>query len=216
MRIGYLVNQYPKVSHTFVRREIRALEARGVTVERFSVRDTSAEVKDDDDRAELVRTRVLLPTDRAEAAAALASATARLAATRPGRFREASALAIAFAQSLRRLEPWMRRLGEAARLADIRFVMDGPRAAHQTLGPTVRVEWTGGQGENRADQVIGGMLRVSDMSMPTWVITRDTDLGRRAREAGAVVEAPEAFTRRAVAAGIKADTFVGGGGGPRR
>lgn len=121
-----------------------------------------------------------------------------------------------FAQSLRRLEPWMRRLGEAARLADIRFVMDGPRAAHQTLGPTVRVEWTGGQGENRADRVIEGMLRVSDMSMPTWVITRDTDLGRRAREAGAVVEAPEAFTRRALAAGVKADTVVGGGGGPRR
>jgi len=117
MRIGYLVNQYPKVSHTFVRREIRALEARGVTVERFSVRDTSAEVKDDDDRAELVRTRVLLPTDRAEAAAALASATARLAATRPGRFREASALAIAFAKKADRRAVHGAYLGEAARLA---------------------------------------------------------------------------------------------------
>ena len=29
MRIAYLVNQYPKVSHTFIRREIQALEALG-------------------------------------------------------------------------------------------------------------------------------------------------------------------------------------------
>lgn len=121
-----------------------------------------------------------------------------------------------FVQSLRRLEPWMRNLGKAARLADIRFVMDGPHEAHRTLGPTVRIDWSGGQGEHRADRVIEGMLRVHDASMPTWVITRDADLGRRAREAGAVIEAPEAFTRRALAAGIKADAVVGGGGGPRR
>ncbi len=121
-----------------------------------------------------------------------------------------------FVQSLRKLEPWMRSLGKAARLADIRFVMDGPHEAHRTLGPTVRVDWSGGHGENRADRVIEGMLRVPDASMPTWVITRDADLGRRAREAGALVEAPEAFTRRAVAAGIVAVTVGGAAVDPRR
>lgn len=117
MRVGYLVNQYPKVSHTFVRREIRALEARGVHVERFSVRDTRAEVKDDDDLDELARTHVLLPTDRREAARQIASATARIVATRPGRFRDASALAVAFASKADRRVVHGAYLGEAARLA---------------------------------------------------------------------------------------------------
>ena len=38
VKVAYLVNQYPAVSHSFIRREIVALEARGVTVERFSIR----------------------------------------------------------------------------------------------------------------------------------------------------------------------------------
>ena len=36
-RVAYLVNQYPAVSHTFIRREILALERQGVTVDRFSL-----------------------------------------------------------------------------------------------------------------------------------------------------------------------------------
>lgn len=116
MRIGYLVNQYPKVSHTFVRREIRALEARGVHVERFSVRDTSAEVTDDDDRAELVRTRVLLPTDKAEAAVVVGHALARVAASDPARFRAATTLALSFAKRAERPVVHAAYLGEACRL----------------------------------------------------------------------------------------------------
>jgi glycosyltransferase involved in cell wall biosynthesis len=37
-RVAYIVNQYPKVSHSFIRREILALEAQGVEVVRLSVR----------------------------------------------------------------------------------------------------------------------------------------------------------------------------------
>ena len=37
MRIAYLVNQYPTTSHSFIRREIHALEAQGVEVLRFSI-----------------------------------------------------------------------------------------------------------------------------------------------------------------------------------
>ncbi len=38
MRVAYLINQYPKVSHSFIRREIQALERLGVQVLRVSVR----------------------------------------------------------------------------------------------------------------------------------------------------------------------------------
>ena len=42
MKVAYLVNQYPHVSHSFIRREILALEAHGVTVERFTTDSGSA------------------------------------------------------------------------------------------------------------------------------------------------------------------------------
>ena len=119
MRIGYLVNQYPKVSHTFVRREIRALEARGIDVERFSIRDMTHEVKDDDDRDEARRTTVVLPTDRVAAASALAAATARVATSSPSRFKEASALAVHFARHAERQLVHAAYLGEAARLLEL-------------------------------------------------------------------------------------------------
>lgn len=60
MRVAYLVTEYPKASHTFIRREIEALERRGVTVDRFAVRGWDAELVDARDIAELGRTRYLL------------------------------------------------------------------------------------------------------------------------------------------------------------
>ena len=38
MRIAYLVSQYPAASHTFIRREVMGLRARGFDVETFSIR----------------------------------------------------------------------------------------------------------------------------------------------------------------------------------
>ena len=38
MKVAYLMNTYPLVSTTFIRREIHALEELGVQVERFAVR----------------------------------------------------------------------------------------------------------------------------------------------------------------------------------
>ena len=60
MRIAYLVNQYPKVSHTFIRREILALEQQGVEVVRFAIRGWDAELVDPQDIEERARTRYLL------------------------------------------------------------------------------------------------------------------------------------------------------------
>ncbi len=57
MRIAYFVNQYPKVSQSFIRREILELENQGVEVFRYSVkRERSNDVVSDDDRAELSKT----------------------------------------------------------------------------------------------------------------------------------------------------------------
>jgi colanic acid/amylovoran biosynthesis glycosyltransferase len=60
MRIAYLTNQYPHVRHTFIRREIVALEGLGVPVERFSVRDSGADAVDPADKAEYQKTTALL------------------------------------------------------------------------------------------------------------------------------------------------------------
>lgn len=60
MRIGYFINQYPKVSHSFIRREINALERLGVVVERFSVKESPEELVDVLDKNEFIKTRYLL------------------------------------------------------------------------------------------------------------------------------------------------------------
>lgn len=59
-KVAYLVNQYPKVSHTFIRREILALEALGLEVMRLSVRGWENEVPDPVDESERQKTRYLL------------------------------------------------------------------------------------------------------------------------------------------------------------
>lgn len=59
-KIAYLVNQYPMTSHSFIRREILALEAIGWEVERFSVRSTAGSYVDPSDAVEASRTTVLL------------------------------------------------------------------------------------------------------------------------------------------------------------
>lgn len=58
--VAYLVNQYPHTSHSFIRREIAALEERGVAVARFSVRPSGGKLVDPADQAEAGRTKVLL------------------------------------------------------------------------------------------------------------------------------------------------------------
>jgi len=60
MKVAYFVNQYPKVSHTFIRREIAALERIGVQVERIALRGWDAEVTDAEDVVERQRTRYVL------------------------------------------------------------------------------------------------------------------------------------------------------------
>ncbi|MBF8777861.1 glycosyltransferase [Pseudomonas fulva] len=60
MRIAYFVNQYPKVSHSFIRREILALERLGITVQRIALRGWDAEVQDPEDACEKAETVYVL------------------------------------------------------------------------------------------------------------------------------------------------------------
>jgi colanic acid/amylovoran biosynthesis glycosyltransferase len=92
--VAYLINQYPKVSHSFIRREILALERQGVTVLRFAARGWDDDVPDPVDRLERGRTRYLL--QRGLAPALLAAA--KLALARPGVFLGALRLALTMAR----------------------------------------------------------------------------------------------------------------------
>lgn len=61
-RIGYLTAEYPKVSHTFIAREVTALRRAGVDVCTFSVRRTPDErLYSEEDRAAAEETFAILP-----------------------------------------------------------------------------------------------------------------------------------------------------------
>jgi glycosyltransferase involved in cell wall biosynthesis len=89
MRVAYLVNQYPKVSHSFIRREIMALERLGVEVQRFAVRGWDGPLVDAEDLQERARTQYLLRGG----AGALVVPLLRTLAGAPGRFLRAARLA---------------------------------------------------------------------------------------------------------------------------
>ena len=56
LRIAYLTNQYPATSHTFIRREIVALEERGHVISRYTIREASTKLNDPADLDELEKT----------------------------------------------------------------------------------------------------------------------------------------------------------------
>src|SRR5579884_3182741 len=60
VRLAYLCNLYPAVSHSFVRREIKGVEAAGHEVHRFSLRPPRADLKDEADLREAAKTKVVL------------------------------------------------------------------------------------------------------------------------------------------------------------
>lgn len=58
--IAYLVNIYPKVSHTFIRREIQAMERQGFRVERIAIRGWNDGIADREDDEERNRTQYVM------------------------------------------------------------------------------------------------------------------------------------------------------------
>ncbi|KPM59237.1 glycosyltransferase [Pseudomonas monteilii] len=90
MRIAYFINQYPKVSHSFIRREILALERQGVEVQRIALRGWDAELQDAEDTAERDKTRYVLRAG----VKGLLRPTLQVLRAQPGRFFQALWLAM--------------------------------------------------------------------------------------------------------------------------
>lgn len=60
MKILYLINQYPKVSHTFIRREIMSLEEQGISVQRVAMRSDNPSEMSAIDKTEHSKTHYVL------------------------------------------------------------------------------------------------------------------------------------------------------------
>lgn len=153
--ITYFVNQYPKVSHSFIRREILALERQGFDVQRIALRGWNGELVDSDD----VRERDLTQYVLRGGAIALLLAFAKTLLTSPWRFIRALRLAIRMGWHTDRpwpyhlvylaeaccMLPWMRAFGSrhvhahfgtnSAEVAMLVNVLGGPPFSFTVHGP---------------------------------------------------------------------------------
>ncbi|MDB5754090.1 MAG: glycosyltransferase family protein [Massilia sp.] len=155
MKIAYLVNQYPMVSHSFIRREIMALERQGFEVLRIAVRGWGAALADPQDLHERAHTRYLLQGG----AFSLALAVLRQFASAPLRFVRAFALALRMGRRAARpwplhlvylaeacrMVPWLREFGarhlhahfgtNSAEVAMLAGALGGPAYSFTVHGP---------------------------------------------------------------------------------
>lgn len=76
MKLAYLINQYPSISHTFIRREIEALERQGASVARFSIRASAHGQIAEEDRREAEKTRRIVGARASELFGALIASVA--------------------------------------------------------------------------------------------------------------------------------------------
>jgi glycosyltransferase involved in cell wall biosynthesis len=121
VRLAYLCNIYPAVSHSFVRREIEAVERAGHDVSRFSIRRPPGDLKDPADLREVERTEVILTQGLGLVGAALI-----LLLTRPGRTLQAIGTArrlssAGIKQKLRHLAYWFEAAWLVRRLAALQI-----------------------------------------------------------------------------------------------
>jgi glycosyltransferase involved in cell wall biosynthesis len=114
MRVAYLINDYPKVSHTFIRREMLALERQGVEVMRVALRGWDSELASPEDQRERRQTRYVLR----DGALPLLFATMRMLVTRPMRFLRTLRLACSMSRGAERPLPiHLIYLAEACRIS---------------------------------------------------------------------------------------------------
>src|SRR5262245_46977544 len=123
MRIAYLINQYPKISHSFIRREILALERQGFEIMRIALRGWGEDPVDEEDQLERKRTRYVLR----DGFPALVFAFLRALLVRPGYLLRGIALAwrtgrhaerplpvhLVYLAEACRIEHWLRTAGIA-------------------------------------------------------------------------------------------------------
>lgn len=113
LKLAYFVNQYPKVSHSFIRREILALERQGFEVLRIALWGWNDPLPDPADQREREQTRYVFRHGAAGLVAPLVVAFARS----PVRFLRALALACRMAHDSDRPLPYhLAYLAEACRI----------------------------------------------------------------------------------------------------
>jgi len=152
-RIAYLVNQYPKVSHSFIRREILALERQGFAIERFALRGWDAALADPEDLLEQRRTRYVLQGGPGVLLLSLLAYfftpqfwRALALAVRVGRGAERPlAYHLAYLAEACRLLPWLRACGashvhahfgtNSAEVAMLAHALGGPPYSFTVHGP---------------------------------------------------------------------------------
>jgi glycosyltransferase involved in cell wall biosynthesis len=155
VRIAYLINQYPTISHSFIRREIIALDQLGFEITRIALRGWDRELADDEDRLERERTRYVLRAG----APSLLIGVAQTLITRPIRLMRALALAwqmsrrserplsvhLAYVAEACRVEAWLRKADikhlhahfgtNSAEVAMLVHVLGGPPWSFTAHGP---------------------------------------------------------------------------------
>lgn len=124
MRVAYLVNQYPMVSLTFIRREIHALERLGVQVDRIALRGWELTLVDPVDIEERAKTRYVLQGGPLR----LLGATLKTAISRPGAFLRGWKLAWAMSKGAEK--SWPVHLAYLAEACAIRQWMAQSGATH--------------------------------------------------------------------------------------
>ena len=121
MRLAYLCNLYPAVSHSFVRREIEGVEAAGHEVYRFSLRPPRADLRDEADIREAARTEVVLD----QGALSLFLSAVLLCFSRPAKTVRALAMAFRLSapglnQKVRHTAYWLEAAWLTRRLKQLR------------------------------------------------------------------------------------------------
>lgn len=101
-RIAYFTNQYPKVSHSFIRREILALEKQGLKIQRIALRGWNDELVDEEDIDERKQTHYVLQGG----IIGLLFALTRIILTRPIHFISAFILALKMSYKAERSIPY--------------------------------------------------------------------------------------------------------------
>jgi colanic acid/amylovoran biosynthesis glycosyltransferase len=102
LRIAYFINHYPKVSHSFVRREILALERQGFIVQRIALRGWQDSLPDEEDLQEQKRTHYVLRGGLLSLLLPVVRAMLRA----PARFFAATALAVRMSRDSERPLPY--------------------------------------------------------------------------------------------------------------
>ncbi|WP_229260586.1 glycosyltransferase family 4 protein [Duganella alba] len=131
--LAYLINQYPKASHSFIRREIRELERQGWQVRRIALRASGESLPDAADREEQQRTSHVLGGG-VRTALRLARGVAALLVRQPLRFQRAARQALRM--SRRALRPWPYHLAYLAEACVVARLLHrcGARHLHAHFG----------------------------------------------------------------------------------